>query len=168
MKLCRRFALFILIAVILAGCAIIRGTSPSGLEAPIERAAVQFSTDLQAGGYRIVTTTELKQWLDEGRELIIISTIPAFEERSYGTLPGSTGAAMPKTEQELTPEDREHLLVAAGSNKQQLLVVYCGFVASRRSHLGAKMLVDNGYKNVYRYPAGIAGWSEAGYKLLKF
>jgi rhodanese-related sulfurtransferase len=47
------------------------------------------------------------------------------------------------------------------------LVVYCGFVACRKSHIGAKLLVDYGYKNVYRYPAGVIAWAEAGNSVKK-
>ena len=27
--------------------------------------------------------------------------------------------------------------------------------------------IENGFKNVYRYPAGVAGWKEAGYAVIK-
>ena len=163
MNFCRQTALCTLFALALTGCASSNGTSPRGLETPVENAAVRLSADLQTGGYRIITTAELKQWLDEGRDITIISTLPAYGERVSGVLPGSVNAAMPLLEQELAPEDREHMLMAAGSDKQRTLVVYSGFVACRRSHIGAKLLRDEGYKNVYRYPAGLAGWGEAGY-----
>ena len=163
MNFCRQTALCTLFALALTGCASSNGTSPRGLEVPVENAAVRLSADLQTGGYRIITTAELKQWLDEGRVITIISTLPAYGERVSGILPGSVNAGMPLLEQELAPEDREHMLMAAGSDKQRILVVYSGFVACRRSHIGAKLLRDEGYKNVYRYPAGLAGWSEAGY-----
>jgi thiosulfate/3-mercaptopyruvate sulfurtransferase len=152
-----------LFVLALTGCAVISGTSPKGLEVPIEKAAVRFSADLQTGGYRVISTSDLKQWLDEGRDITIISTLPVAGERVSGILPGSVNAEMPLLEQDLAPEDREHMLMAAGSDKQRILVVYSGFVACRRSHIGAKMLVEMGYKNVYRYPAGLMGWSEAGY-----
>jgi len=74
---------------------------------------------------------------------------------------------MPKTEKELTTADKENLLKVAGPDKEKPVVVYCGFVACRRSHIGAKVLVENGFKNVYRYPGGISGWSESGYPLTK-
>jgi rhodanese-related sulfurtransferase len=169
MRFSTTFALAALSALALAGCATSPaiGTSTKGLEIPIEKAAVKFAADLKAGGYKVVTTDELKKWLDDGRKITIVSSMPAAEDRSLGVLPGAANAAMPKTEQDLTPEDKEHMLMAAGGDKGSTIVVYCGFVACRRSHIGAKMLVDNGYRNVYRYPAGIAGWSEAGYGLAK-
>lgn len=167
MKLCCQSALISLFVLVLAGCAATVGTSPRGLEIPIERAAIKFLTDLQAGGYRIVSTDELKKWLDEKRDVIFVSTLPAAEERELGVIQGSHNAEQPEHEKDLAPEDREHLLLAAGNNKQRTLIVYCGYVASRRSHIGAKFLVDNGYKNVYRYPAGVTGWTEAGFPLAK-
>lgn len=151
----------------LAGCAAPLGTSPRGLELPIEKAAIRFSGDLREGGYLVVATAELKRWLDEGKELTLISTIPLLEERETGVLPGAQHAAMPFSETEFVPEDREHLLMAAGPDKNRTLVVYCTNLACRRSHVGAKLLKELGYRNVYRYPAGAAGWGEAGYLLIK-
>jgi rhodanese-related sulfurtransferase len=74
---------------------------------------------------------------------------------------------MPKTEKELTKSDKDALLKAAGSDKGKTMVLYCGFVACRRSHIGAKILVENGFTNVYRYPGGITAWQEMGYPVTK-
>ena len=167
MNILKLSAAIFLSACVLSGCAGTIGTSPKGLEAPIEKAALKFVSDVKDGGYKVVTTDELKKWLDEGRQVTILSTLPADEDKSFGKLPGALNAAMPKNEKDLTPEDKERLLRVAGNDKERNLVVYCGFVACRRSHIGAKLLVDDGFKNVYRYPAGIAGWGEAGYNLVK-
>ncbi len=156
------------ILLTLSGCATTVGTSPKGLEVPIEKAAIRFSVDIKDGGYNIVATDELKKWLDDGKKMTIISTLPAAEDRAFGILPTALNAYMPKSEKELTPEDREKLLEVAGNDKETTVVVYCGFVACRRSHIGAKMLIDKGYKSVFRYPAGIIGWKESGYPLTKF
>ena len=160
-------ALIIATTLTLSGCASTHGTSPKGLEIPIEKAAVKFSADVKDGGYKIVGTDELKKWLDEGKKLTIISALPADEDKQFGRLPAAVNGVMPKTEKELTPIDKDNLLKAAGNDKEQAVVLYCGFVSCRRSHIGAKILVENGFKNVYRYPAGITGWSESGYPLVK-
>jgi rhodanese-related sulfurtransferase len=47
-------------------------------------------------------------------------------------------------------------------NKDVTIICYCGFVKCQRSHQAAKFLVENGYTDVYRYPAGISGWLDAG------
>lgn len=160
-------ALIAIGALLFAGCAFSGGTSPKGLEVPIEKAAVQLSADLMNGGYKLVSTEELRMWLNDGKKLTIISTLSHDEERVAGMIPGAVSAPLPESEQEITPEDKEHLCHAAGNNKETVLVVYSGFVASRKSHIGAKLLVNYGYKNVYRYTAGAVGWGESGYPLKK-
>lgn len=167
MNLLKLLAFISLFTLTLSGCAGTIGTSPKGLEAPIEKASIKFVSDVKEGGYRVVTTEELKKWVDEKRNITVLSSLPVAEDKSFGTLPGALNAEMPKTEKDLTAENKDRLLKIAGDDKDRTLVVYCGFVACRRSHIGAKLLVDNGYKNVYRYPAGISGWGEAGYPLVK-
>jgi thiosulfate/3-mercaptopyruvate sulfurtransferase len=143
------------------------GTSPKGLEIPIEKAAIKFAADVKDGGYKIVTTDELKKWLDEGKKVTIISSLPTSDDKEFGTLPSAVNGFMPKTEKEVTQSDKVNLLKAAGSDKEKTIVIYCGFVACRRSHIGAKILVENGFQNVYRYPGGITGWQETGYPITK-
>ncbi|MBK5275934.1 MAG: rhodanese-like domain-containing protein [Desulfuromonadales bacterium] len=156
-----------LLMFLLTGCAASLGTSPKGLELPIEKAAIKFSSDLNEGGYKIVSTDELKKWLDEGRKITLISALPPEEDAQFGRLPSAVNGAMPKSEKDLTQAQKDNLVKVAGTDKDQTIAIYCGFVACRRSHIGAKILVDNGFKNVYRYPAGITGWVESGYSLTK-
>lgn len=160
-------ALVLSMLLLLAGCATTVGTSPKGLEIPIEKAAVKFVSDLQDGGYRVVGTEELKKWLDDKKQVTVISTLPAEDDKAFGLLPAAVNGTMPKSEKELTQADKDNLLQVAGEDRDKTYVLYCGFVACRRSHLGAKTLVENGFKNVYRYPAGVVGWKEAGYPLVK-
>lgn len=143
------------------------GTSPNGKEIPIEKAAIKLAADVKDGGYKIVATDELKKWIDEGKALTIISTLPAEDDKAMGTIPSAVNGVMPKTEKELTPAETAALLKVAGADKDKTVVLYCGFVACRRSHIGAKILVDNGFRNVFRYTGGIVGWQEMGYPLTK-
>jgi len=108
---------------------------------------------VKASGLRLITTSELKKSLDEGKKITIISTLPAAEDKAFGKLPGALSAPLPKTEKELTPADKDNLLKIAGADKEKEIVLYCGFVACRRSTIGAKILVDEGYKNVTKYSA---------------
>jgi thiosulfate/3-mercaptopyruvate sulfurtransferase len=160
-------AVAVIISFMFVSCASTHGTSPKGLEIPIEKATIKFAADVKDGGYKIVSTEELKKWLNEGKKVTIISALPTDEDKKFGTLPSALNGAMPKTEKELTQADKDNLLKVAGSDKEQTIVIYCGFVACRRSHIGAKILVENGFQNVYRYPSGITGWSEMGYPLTK-
>ena len=167
MRALNHLAVLAVMSLTFTGCAATHGTSPKGLEIPIEKAAVKFSADIKNGGYNVVGTDELKKWLDEGKKITLISTLPAHEDKELGVLPSALNGVMPKTEKDLTQADKENLLKVAGIDKEKPVVLYCGFVACRRSHIGAKVLVENGFKNVYRYPAGITGWSEANYPLTK-
>ncbi len=167
MNMVKFVVLMAVLSLGLVGCASTHGTSPKGQEIPIENATVKFASDIKDGGYRIVTTAELKKWVDEGKKMTIISALPAAEDKEFGILPFALNAAMPKTEKELTKAAKDSLIKTAGADKDKTVVIYCGFVACRRSHIGAKILVDDGFKNVYRYPAGITGWAEMGYPVTK-
>jgi thiosulfate/3-mercaptopyruvate sulfurtransferase len=145
----------------LAGCAGV-GTSPKGLEAPIEKASMTLVTDVKSGGYQLIGAETLNKWLTGKKEVILIDTLPK-EEFDKTHIKGAINSPMPKTEKELTPYDKKTILNAAGEDKEKTIVVYCGFTACRRSHWGAKILVEDGYKNVYRYPGGITGWLEYQY-----
>jgi rhodanese-related sulfurtransferase len=153
--------------VSLAGCATVPGTSSKGLEIPIEKATLKFMADVKDGGYKIVNTDDLKKWIDEGKKMTIISALTLDDDKNIGKLPGAVNGVMPKTEKELTQADKDNLLKVVGNDKEKAIVIYCGFVACRRSHLGAKVLVENGFQNVYRYPGGTTAWAEMGYPLVK-
>lgn len=157
-----------LFAIALAGnVSAAPGTSPKGKEIPIEKAAIKLVADVKDCGYKIVSSEDLKKMIDEGKALTIISALPADEDKELGTISKAVNGAMPKTEKELTQADKDALLKAAGIEKNKPVVVYCGFVACRRSHIAAKILVDNGFNNVYRYIGGIVGWQEMGYPITK-
>ena len=172
----KKFLLLVAVAIVgfvIAGCStsggavVSVGTSPSGLEIPIEQATLKFNEDVGANTYKVVNTDELKKWMDEGKELTIVSTLPAEDDKKFGTIEGAINSVMPKTEQELTKENEDALLEAVGPDKEKTIITYCGFVACRRSHHAAATLSKNGYENVYRYPGGIIAWTEAGNAVTK-
>ena len=138
------------------------GTSPKGLEAPIEKASMKLITDVKDGGYKLIGAEELNKMLTENKNLILIDTMPkeAFDKLR---IKGAVSSPVAKTEKEFTPAEKQNMLKVAGNDKSKTIVVYCGFTACRRSHMGAKALVENGFTSVYRYPGGIIGWKEYGY-----
>jgi len=172
----KRFWPLVMVAImiaVLAGCSSTgtvkktAGTSVEGLEIPIEQAAVKLVGDLGGADYKLVSTEDLKAWMDEGKDMIIISSLPPADDTKMGKLKGAVNAEMPKTEEELTQENTDNILDVAGSDKDKTIVIYCGFVGCRRSHHGAKILAENGYSNVYRYIGGIVAWEEAGNEVVK-
>lgn len=154
------FVIAILSVFALVACAGI-GTSPKGLEVPIEKASMKLVTDVKDGGYALIGTEGLNNLLAEKKSLVLIDTMPkeAFDK---GHIKGAVNSPVAKTEKEFTPAEKQNIVNIAGSDKSKTIVVYCGYTSCRRSHLGAKALVENGFSSVYRYPGGIVGWKEAG------
>jgi len=139
-----------------------------GKELETEKTAVNFAREAIKGGYKIVSTPELRVWLDEKKDMLIVDTMPYEDSYKKQHIPGAVQFEFPK--EEVTTLDQktktafEKLL---GSNKNRLIVVYCGFTKCGRSHNGAMWAVKLGYKNVYRYPGGITAWTEADYPVQK-
>ena len=163
----KKLTLFAVLPLVLtlAACATV-GTSPKGLEAPIEKAAIGLMADVQNGGYKLVDAEALNKWMNDKKEIVLIDTMPK-EDFAKIRIKGAVNGPMPKSDKEITPYDKQTLLSAASGDKEKTIVVYCGFTACRRSHWGAKLLVEEGYKNVYRYPGGIVGWMEYQYPVDK-
>jgi thiosulfate/3-mercaptopyruvate sulfurtransferase len=132
-----------------------------------EAGAVKLVREVQRGGYEVVTTEELKKWIDSGKDMLIVDTMPYEDSYKKQHVPGAVQFLFPIPEMKewdnketagKTLEDFEKLL---GDNKAKVIVVYCGFVKCTRSHNGAAWAVKLGYKNVFRYPGGIFAWKGA-------
>lgn len=138
-------------------------------ELETEASAVKLLREVERGGYKIVTTDELKAWIDQNKDMIIVDTMPYEASYKKNHLPGAVQVLFPipdmntwNTEETdgKTKEDYEKLL---GPDKDKTIVVYCGFVKCTRSHNGAVWAKKLGYTNVYRHPGGIKAWKEAKY-----
>lgn len=156
-------------------------TSPAGAflsnkfekEVEKETGAVKLLREVQRGGYDVVTTEELKKWIDSGKEMLIVDTMPYEDSYKKQHVPGAVQFLFPipdmkewdtKETAGKTLEDFKKLL---GDNKDRLIVIYCGFVKCTRSHNGAAWAVKLGYKNVFRYPGGIFAWKGADFPIEK-
>jgi rhodanese-related sulfurtransferase len=138
-----------------------------------ETGAVKLVREVQRGGYDLVTTDELKKWMDAGKEMVIVDTMPYEASYKKNHVPGAVQFLFPipdmnawdtKETAEKTQADFETLL---GPDKDKVIVIYCGFVKCTRSHNGAAWAKKLGYKNVYRYAGGIFAWKGAGYPMGK-
>ncbi len=138
-------------------------------EVEIEQVAVKLVREVQQGGYDLVTTDELKTWIDSGRDMLIIDTMPYEASYQKAHVPGAKQFLFPIPEmtawdpQETGGKSKEDLAVLLGPDPNKTIVVYCGFVKCTRSHNGASWAKKLGYKNVYRYPGGIFAWKGAKY-----
>ncbi len=149
------------------------GKNKFELEVEKEAGAVKLSREVKRGGYDLVTTKELKQWMDQSKVLVIVDTMPYEASYKKNHIPGAVQFLFPIPEMDewnssetanKSKEDFEKLL---GEDKNTIIVIYCGFVKCTRSHNGAMWAKKLGYKNVYRYSGGIFAWKGAEYPVSK-
>ncbi len=133
-------------------------------ELDTEKIAVAFAREAARGGYGIVTTQELKGWIDQKKAILIVDTMPYEASYKKQHIPGAVNMEFPIPEMtRLDDKTKTALEKLLGPDKNRLIVFYCGFVKCTRSHNGAMWAVKLGYKNVYRHPGGIKAWDEADY-----
>ena len=172
-KLSKVLAIVFAVTLAVSGCAKksapqvssgkVPGTAKDGNELNIEKASMNLIKAVNEGKYELVSTEDLKKWVDAKESMVIVDTMPA---KSYDKhrIPTAVNAELPVKVEEVTPEQKDAYLKALGTDKEKKIVVYCGFVGCERSHVGAVIAKQNGFKNVYRQPGGIVGWEDAGYE----
>lgn len=129
-----------------------------------EEIAVNFYNEVKRGGYDVVNTAELKKWIDEKKDILIVDTMPLEDSYKKNHIPKSVQVEFPIPEMtEIKPETQDALVKLLGENKAKTIVFYCGFPKCTRSHNAAMWAKKLGYTNVYRYPGGIKAWSESGF-----
>jgi thiosulfate/3-mercaptopyruvate sulfurtransferase len=143
------------------------GTAIDGNEVSIETAAIKLVKAVKEGEYSLVSTAELKAMIDQKKDMIIIDTMPKATYDA-GHIPGALNAELPKEGLSYaTDEQKAAFVKLLGDNKDKQIVLYCGFVACERSHVGALIAKENGFKNVARYPGGLIAWQDAKYETQK-
>ena len=137
-------------------------------ELDIEKIAVKFEREVERGGYRVITTQELKSWLDQKKDMLIVDTMPPDNFRKQH-IPGAVNFEIQKLPEltQMSDKMRVDFEKLLGPDKDRTIVFYCGFTDCERSHNAAMWAIKFGYKNVYRQPGGIKGWLEAGYPVEK-
>jgi thiosulfate/3-mercaptopyruvate sulfurtransferase len=137
-------------------------------ELDTEKAAVTLAREAESGGYKLVTTSELKAWIDQKKPMLIIDTMPYEDSYKKNHIPGAVQMEFPiPIITSIDDKTKSALIKLLGPDKDRTIVFYCGFVKCTRSHNGAMWAVKEGYKNVYRYPGGIKAWLEADYPVAK-
>jgi thiosulfate/3-mercaptopyruvate sulfurtransferase len=123
---------------------------------------------VERGGYKVITTSELKGWLDQKKDRLVVDTMPYEDSYRKKHIPGAVQIEFPIPEMtQLDEKKKADLEKILGPNKDRLIVFYCGFTKCTRSHNAAMWAVKLGYKNAYRCPGGIMAWDEAGYPIEK-
>jgi rhodanese-related sulfurtransferase len=136
-----------------------------------EKLAVDLARDAREGEYKLVTTAELRQWMNKDKEMLLVDCMPYKASYAEQHIPGAVQFLFPKDDMtrwdsgKTDGKSKEAFVELLGQDKGRTLVFYCGFLKCDRSHNGAMWAVKLGYENVYRYPAGIKGWMEADYSV---
>ena len=156
--------LFVLGLASFIGC----GTNRFEAEVKTEEAAIKLATETTKGGYQLVSTKDLKQWLDADDKFLLIDAMPAKDSFAKGHIRTAINFTFPKEVMDGWKDDvmdgqsQEDFRKILGDETDRKIVVYCGFVKCARSHNAAICAQELGFTNVYRYPGGLYAWRGAG------
>ncbi len=147
------------------------GCSKNKFETEVEKeaGAMKLVREVQRGGYDVVTTEELKKWIDTGKDMVIVDTMPFEDSYKKMHVPGAVQFLFPIPDmnqwdtKETDGKSKEDFAALLGQDKNKTIVIYCGFVKCTRSHNGAAWAKKLDYNNVYRHPGGIFAWKGAKY-----
>ena len=164
----RKCALSVYVAMGLAILAITATGWTADKELQNEKIAVKFEREVERGGYKVITTQELKGWIDQKKDMVIVDTMPPDNFRKQH-IPGAVNFEIQRHPEltEMSDKMKTDFEKLLGPDKDRTIVFYCGFTDCERSHNAGMWAIKLGYKNVYRQPGGIMGWLEAGYPVEK-
>lgn len=167
----RNLLLACVLVLFAAGSAMGFGSSKFKAEVEKESGAVKLLREVQNGGYGVITTSELKELLESGKELLVVDTMPYEQSYKKNHIPSAEQFLFPIPEmvawdsKETAGKSEQDFLTLLGPDKDRQIVFYCGFVKCTRSHNGALWARKLGYTNVLRYPGGIFAWKGADYEV---
>ena len=164
----RDCALLVCLAMGLAILAISATGWAADKELQNEQIAVKFQREVERGGYKVITTQELKAWIDQKKAMVIVDTMPPDNFRKQH-IPSAVNFEIQRHPEltEMSDKMKRDFEKLLGPDKERTIVFYCGFTDCERSHNAGMWAIKLGYKNVYRQPGGITGWLEAGYPVEK-
>jgi rhodanese-related sulfurtransferase len=140
-------------------------------EFKMEKVAVNLVREVQRGGYDVITTEELKKWIDQGKDMLIIDNTPFEMSYKKNHVPGAKQFQFPMPDmpewdvKETAGKTQEDYKALLGDDPNKTIVVYCGLLKCGRSHNAATWAKKMGYNHVYRVPGGIFAWKGADYKV---
>lgn len=150
--------------LLLAGC-----VDKFKQEAALEEVSVRLARQADTFGYGLITTEELAQRLEKGKELLVVDV---RTERDFlrGHIPGALNFTFPKGvlmeeswDKGLMEGKSEKAFAALlGPETDRVLVFSCGRTRCERGHNAALWAVRLGYQRVLRHPGGIEAWQGRG------
>ncbi len=161
-------ALFLVVSTISPAWALFDNKFEAELET--EKVAVKLAREVKKGNYDLVTAEELKTWMDEGKNMVIVDTMPYEDSYKKAHVPSAEQFLFPIPDmtdwdtKETDGKTKDDFKALLGDDLEKTIVIYCGFVKCTRSHNGAVWAKKLGYKNVYRFSGGIFAWKGAGFE----
>jgi thiosulfate/3-mercaptopyruvate sulfurtransferase len=114
--------LILVVTLALAGC----GKSRSGKGIDTEASAVKLSREVTRGGYKLVTTSEVKGWIDQKKPLMIIDIMPLKDSYVKQHIPGAVQDEFPIPEvKEMDDDAKAKFEKFLGPDRDKTLVFYC-------------------------------------------
>jgi rhodanese-related sulfurtransferase len=165
--------LILVVAIVSTFCGAVYAADKFEAEVEKEAGAVKLAREVQRGDYDLVTAAELKEWIDSGKTMVIVDTMPFEASYKKQHVPAAVQFLFPIPDMDSWDTDEtegktaDDYAALLGPDKDTPIVVYCGFVKCTRSHNGAVWARKLGYKNVYRFSGGIYAWRGAGYPVEK-
>jgi rhodanese-related sulfurtransferase len=105
---------------------------------------------------REVTQEELRQWIDQGKDMMLIDVREA-NDHAHSRIENSTN--IPRGVLELEVDD-------TAPDRSRTIVTYCG--GGGRSAMAADVLQQMGYRDVYSLQGGYKQWKEKPYPTLEY
>ncbi len=107
-----------------------------------------------------ISTKEMKKVIKEGA--LIIDNRPYFEW-AVSHIPGAITVS-PKSgiSKALYTSDKEEIKKLVNNDKNRLIILYCDGIYCGKTKRVSKELIQDGFKNVYRYQLGIPVWRALG------
>ena len=103
-------------------------------ETETEKLAVQFANQVKKGAYGIVTTEELKEWMDKKDPMLTVDTMPLEDSYKKNHIPGAVQIEFPVEEMsQLDEAKKADLEKILGPDKNRKIVFYCGFTKCGRA-----------------------------------
>ncbi len=107
--------------------------------------------------YTDITVKQGKEMIDQGE--VFILDVRTLEEYAAGHINGSMLLAV----QDIPEQELNDRLMDIPKDRK--ILVYCR--SGTRSLKASKILVDNGFSEVYNMQGGITDWIKAGYEVIK-
>src|SRR5512135_2360411 len=116
----KRIIMLLAVAVLLsfgiAGTAMAFGTK----DLDNEKIAVTFHREVERGGYKVVSTAELKSWMDQKKDMLIVDTMPFEDSYKKAHIPGALNFVFPIPEMtSIDDKTKADFLKMLGQNKER-------------------------------------------------